>query len=148
QDLLKRYNQALQSKNKGNIQSLGPQVQKAQAAMYVAKDNPIDLEFTGDKNLKIRRQELPPKEVNGKPVLYTLAEKQQLRGSGADAALPGYSATVKDLETDQYVKVYLDKSKSRTTGKKESDKDGHPITMIIIVPAPAQPGANPAAKKN
>jgi hypothetical protein len=149
QDLLKRYNQAVQSKNKGNIQSLGPQVQKAQAAMYVTKDNPIDFDFTGDKNLKIRKQELPPKEVNGKPVPYTLAEKQQLRGSGADAALPGYAATVKDLQTDQYVKVYLDKAKSKASaGKKDADKDAHPITMIIIVPAPAQPGANPATKKN
>jgi hypothetical protein len=147
QDLLNRYNQALKSKNKQNIQNLGQQLQKAQANVYVSKENPIDFDFVGDKNIKVRKQELPPKEVNGKPVPYTLAEKQELRGRGADAALPGYAATLKDLETDQYVKVYLDKLKAKASAGKK-DSDGYPITMIIIVPKPDAPGANPSAKKN
>lgn len=154
EDVYKQYMTAVQKRDK-NAPKLLPELQKAKAAMYIAKDNPIEFEFAGDKGIKVRRQELPPKEVNGKKVPYTLVEQQQQRGTGADAALPGFAATLKDLETDLYVRVYLDKLKARATTTKKDDKDaksdGYPISMIIIVPKPPDAAggvANPLAKQN
>jgi hypothetical protein len=161
-DLYKKYTTAVQQRNKGQVQQLGPQLQQAQAAIYVTKDNPIEFQFTGDKDIKVRRQVLPPKEVDGKKVAYTKAEALELKGTGADANLVGYAATLKDLEADQYVRVYLSK---KTAAKKDGDDketkdskadkaDGTSITMIVIIPPPAAPktagapgaGANPFAK--
>src|SRR5262249_43007904 len=167
-DVYKRYMTAYQKRDTKTVQKLGPELQQAQKALYVTKDNPIEFQFVGDKEIKVRRMQLPPKEVDGKKVPYTPKEQAELKGSGDDAKLIGYAATLKDLETDGYVRVYLDKSKKtapkKDTEKSESDKkdadksakgkdksaadSDTPITMIIMVPKPPEAQSAPGGAAN
>src|SRR5262249_45079671 len=86
-DVHKRNMTAYQKRNTKEVQKLAPQLQQAKANIYITKDNPIEFQCSGDKDIKVRRQQLPPKEVDGKKVPYTQTELQQLKGTGEDAKL-------------------------------------------------------------
>lgn len=139
-DLAKQYQTALQRRDKNGVQRITGEIQKAQPTLYKNEDTPFEFNCKGDKNLKIRRLELPPKTDDaGKTVAYTPGEKLKLRGEGADANLPGFAATAKNLETDLYVKVTIDRSKIKPAKKDEAKDETLPCTMIMIVPAPKDP---------
>lgn len=153
-EVYQQYAAAYRAGNAAEVQKLYPVLVEAYKGAFDVEDRPIDFELLGTPKLVIRRLTLPPKEPgdDGKPARYTAKELAELKG---DAKLPGYKATLKDLETDQIVRVYIDKSKIKAPAKKEKDKEAEPeepayfhVTTIIIVPEvmPALPG-NPLLSK-
>lgn len=153
-EVYQQYAAAYRAGNAGEVQRLYGVLVEAYKGAFDVEDRPIDLEFLATPKLVIRRLTLPPKEPgdDGKPARYSAKELAELKG---DAKLPGYKATLKDLETDQTVRVYIDKSKLKPPPKKEKGKEQEapeepaffPVTMILIVPdvMPALPG-NPLLK--
>lgn len=153
-DVYQQYAAAYRAGNAGEVQRLYAALVEAYKGAFDVEDRPIDIELLGTSKLVVRRLNLPPKEPgdDGKPVRYTAKEVAELKG---DAKLVGYKATLKDLETDQYVRVYIDKSKLKPPAKKakdaappEEEPGYYPVTMIVIVPepVPALPG-NPLLPK-
>jgi hypothetical protein len=141
-EVYQQYAAAYRAGNAGEVQRLYAALAEAYQAAFDVEDKPIDFELLGTSKLVVRRLTLPPKEPgdDGRPARYTAKELAELKG---DAKLIGYKATLKDLETDQYVRVYIDKSKLKAPAKSK-DKDApppeepsyYPITMIVIVPEP------------
>src|SRR5208337_2161711 len=97
------------------------------------QETPLEFQCKASEDLKVRMKNLPPKEpgADGKVRPYTAKELAEFKGP--DTRLPGYNATIKDLELEQYVTVYLDKTKfkaptpTKSTGKddpKDTKKDG------------------------
>lgn len=150
-EVYQQYAAAYRGGNAGEVQRLYPLLVDAYKGAFDVEDRPIDIELLASDKLVIRRLTLPPKESDdGKPVRYTAKELADLKG---DPKLPGYKADVKDLETDQNVRVYIDKSKIKPAPKKkDAEAPEEPayftVTMIIIVPEamPALPG-NPLLPK-
>jgi hypothetical protein len=148
-DIYANWVKAVQNKDKKGATKLAQDLQTARANTVMTTDVPIDFLLSADKDLKVRRQNPPPKDpgADGKTTPYTAGELQKLKGTGADATLVGYEASLKDLQKDQLVKVYLDRTK--LAKKSEGDKpeaEVHPITMILILPKPT--GTAMAKPKN
>jgi len=153
-EVYQQYGAAYRAGNAAEVQRLYAALAEAYQAAFDVEDRPIEFELLGTSKLVVRRLTLPPKEPgdDGKPARYTAKEMAELKG---DPKLIGYKATLKDLETDQYVRIYIDKSKLKAPAKKDKDKDAapeepsyYPVTMIVIVPEPmaALPG-NPLLPK-
>jgi hypothetical protein len=93
-------------------------------------ETPIPIEVKGDDKLIVRTM-LTPTDADGKPKKLSAAELQKLRGK--DLRLPGFVATVKDLDSTQWVRISLNKAV-----KPSGDPPVHSISMIVIIPAPKE----------
>jgi hypothetical protein len=150
-----QYVAAFRAGNAAETQRLYAAAAEAYKGAFDVEDRPIEFALLASPKLVIRRLSLPPKEPgdDGKPARYTAKELAELKG---DPKLLGYKATLKDLETDQHVRIYIDKAKLKPPKKDPKDKDAPPpeepayytVTMIVIVPEPmpALPG-NPLLPK-
>jgi hypothetical protein len=105
-----------------------------------------EMEFRLADDCKVRMKNLPVEfDLKGKPRVYTAKEIKALKGSGK---LPGYTATLDQLEVGQQVTVYLAKTKTAAKGsnakKKIADEDDEPIAkpdvvmVLILKAAPAK----------
>lgn len=100
--------------------------------------------------VKVRRLNLPVRlNEKDKPVPYTAAEKQKLKGD--DPKLPGYAAELSALSPGQIVELHLAVSKP-PPGSKKKDKNAEPekpyVTMIVIgAEAPKMPNRDGDKKR-
>jgi hypothetical protein len=131
-DITRQFNAALATRSTSldQLKKLQEQGKAALKAAYDVEETPIVFELKGEKNLAIRTL-IPP---SGKSL--TTAEIQKLKG---DPRQPGLMAKIKDLDTKGFVRIYLDKSKFKATAK-DNETTVYPITTIVIIPEPAQPG--------
>ena len=107
--------------------------------IYTNKD--VDYRLAND--CKVRRLTLPVEfDLKGQPMKRSAKELRALRGSGR---LPGYAATLDQLEAGQQVKIYLAKTKHAkgTSKSKNRDDDDEPVVkppvvMVLITKAAPQ----------
>jgi hypothetical protein len=148
------YRQYYQSRDANQAKQIGDQLRDAYSKLYDNVEVPYEFQLEAQKDFKVRFLQLPPKEPgdDGKPGKYTAEERAKAKGD--DPKLLGYTATVKDLDKDIYVRVYLDKSKVKIKlpakpkpGDKDKPKDEepeedasvYPMVMIVILPPPPEP---------
>lgn len=151
-ELKAQYRSAYLRRDAAQAQQLYAELGEAYNGAYDMIDTEIDLQLVAGKNLIVRKPTLPPKEPGDDGIVrpYTAKELAVLKGS---PVLPGWAATVKDLEQDGYVAVFIDrtkykaaptktakdKAKEKEKGKAEGDKDEpvvYPIHMLVIIPPP------------
>src|SRR5258708_6442750 len=96
-----------------------------------------DVDFQPTEDMKVRMMNPPAKFENGKVKRYTSKELKEMRGDGK---LPGYSADLESLRSDQIVQLHLvrkkDAPKPKATGKskdKKTSEDLPQIKMILIL---------------
>ena len=132
--ITQQFNKALATRSTplDQLKQLQEQGRAAYKAAYDIEETPIVFELKGEKNLAIRT--LIPPMVDGKPKKLTPAELSKLKGA---PGYPGYQATIKDLDTKEHVRIYIDKLK-KPAGK-DVESTVYPITMIVIVPEPPDP---------
>jgi hypothetical protein len=133
EDLKKQYQKADKNQAKTILQNLSDENE----ILYEMKEVPFEFSLKSSKDLIVRRLHLQREDQDGKPITYTAEEREKLKGD--NPKLPGYGATVKDLEKDGWVRVYLDRGKVRlpsTTAKGKDETVHYPVTMFVIVPAP------------
>jgi len=158
-EVYQRFQNAYRSGNKGEAQKLYNEAADAYRGQWDVEDTPFEFQCKAGEDLKVRKATVPPKETaDGKLVRYSAKEIAELKG---DPKLPGYLASIKDLDQDQYVVVYIDKTKYKPVTKSAKDKDKEkeeakpeeelvlPINIIMMVPAPAEmAGGNPFGGAN
>ena len=129
-----QFNKALATRSTSldQLKQLQEQGRAAYKAAYDIEETPITFELKGEKNLVIRTM-IPPM-VDGKPKKLTPAELSKLKGA---PGYPGYQATIKDLDTKEHVRIYIDKL--RKPAGKDAESTVYPITMIVIIPEPPDP---------
>jgi hypothetical protein len=166
QEVLKSYRDAVAKRNAGEVQRLYAELGEAYKDAYDVFETQIDFELIATKDLLVRKATLPAKAPGDDGILrpYTAKELQQLKGN---PALPGWAATIMELEQDSYVAVYIDrtkykpaptktaKDKEKATEEKPEEPVVYPIRLLAIIPAPQAagaggnpfaPGANPFGK--
>lgn len=149
--LKKIYDKVVESKFEPAIQKFGEELNKAQQEASDTVVVPITFVVRIDADVKLRTLEVPLAD-NGKPKKLTAEEQKKLKG---DPRLPGFTASVENLEDGQLVRFYLDRLKYRSPPVKSKGKEGeeskavYPLTMLVIVPPPmnSAPGENPFFKK-
>lgn len=166
QEIVTRYQDAYRRNDQNAVKQLYAEAYEAYIASFDVTDLPITYELKADKTFEVRKQALPPKEPgdDGRVRPYTPKELAELKGN---AKLPGYAATLKDLDTDVMVAVYLDKAKmkpaprplakakDKETAEPPPESDGTlPVLTLVILPprdaatggVGAGVGGNPFAK--
>jgi hypothetical protein len=133
--LNQQWQQALakRSTSLDQLQKLQEQCRAAYKTAFDIDETNVDFELQGEKSLAVRTL-IEPTDADGKTKKLTYAEKQKLKG---DPRLPGYQATLKDIDSKTWVRVYIDKNKKPMPGDKASEPI-YPLTMIVIVPAPKE----------
>lgn len=150
QKLANEYKQAVAQKNAQRAKEIQAQAAALQQnGGYDIDEHPIKFEYKSDKDIAIRTMLVPLGE-DGKPKKLSPEETKKLKGDGS---LPGNMATLKDIDLEQTVRIYLDKNKYKpapakttSTKDKKDDKDKkdeakeeatfYPAKMIVIVPPP------------
>jgi hypothetical protein len=111
----------------------------------IANSKPLEKhkEYTMDfaVGAQARVQKLPPKlNADGKPVAYTPAEKQQLRGN---PNIPGYKADLSELKVGQKIEAHVVKLPPAAANKDKPDEMF--VRWALILNDKKDDGAN---KKN
>jgi len=160
QEIVGRYQDAFRRNDQNAVKQLYAEAYEAYIASFDVEDAPITYELKADKTFEVRKSALPPKEPgdDGRIRPYSAKELTELKGN---ARLPGYAATLKELDTDIMVAVYLDKAKMRPAPRplaKAKDKEPEPapeadpalpvLTLVILPPRDMVPGAAPGAGGN
>lgn len=164
------YNDAVRRRDQNAAKKLYEEGQTAYAGAWDVEEFPVTFDLTADKNLHVRTNVIPLGD-DGKPQKLSADEQKKLKGP--DPKLPGNMASIKDLDVEQRVRFYIDKEKFKPAKKddkkdkaKDKDKDAdktaekpepekvvYPISMIVILPNPADTpaggggAANPFFKK-
>ena len=127
-----RWQQALAMRSTAlaDLQKLQAEARAVYKNAYDIQQTPIDFEIKGEKNLAVRTT-LPPIDENGKLKKLTPAELAKLKGK--DPRLPGYACKLKEIAKDDWVRIYLDKTK-----KPMGDPPVYPVNMIIVIDPPKE----------
>lgn len=90
---------------------------------YMVKTDTKDVMFHAAEDMKVRFAS-PPQAFDDKGNVkkYTADELKELKGTGDDAKLPGYTGSVEKLTAGMPVKVTLIKYKPKKEDKKDADK--------------------------
>lgn len=106
-----------------------------------------DFDLHVSDEVKVRFLELPVMyDDKGELKKFTSQELRELKGTGAEARLPGYRATPDDLKAGQVVQIYLHRKKSND---RTDPSDAMEVTTVIIVKDSDGTGGRPAqGKKN
>lgn len=147
-----QYNAAFQRGNQAEMLKLQDQIKETKAKLY--EEVTTVFELKASDNFQVRFQQLPEKDAEGKPITYNPVDVAKRKGKDGE---PGYSATMDDLTTLQYVRVYLDRAKMTSESNPSSSKCDapaepvYPVSIILIQPPPKeappvqpmQPGVQP-----
>jgi hypothetical protein len=112
-----------------DLMKLQTEARAAYKAAFDIDSTPIDFELKGDKGLIVKTT-IPPTDAAGNPKKLSNTDQAKLR--------TGLPITVKELNTRNWVRIYIDKTKKPTPPAKEGDPLIYPITSIIVIPAPAE----------
>jgi len=149
-EVLQRYRAAYLRRDGAQVQQIYPELTEAYNGAYDVGESDLEFMLTAGKDLVVRKPTLPPKEPGDDGIVrpYTAKELAALKGS---PVLPGWVGTVKDLEQDSHVAVFIDrtkykpaplktaKDKAKEKEKSETDKDEpvvYAIHMLVIIPPP------------
>jgi hypothetical protein len=116
--LKKIYEKVLESKFEPAIQKFGEELNKAQQEASDTLLVPIAFTLRIDADVKLRTLEVPRTD-DGKPKKLTPEEQKKLKG---DPRLPGFIASVENLEDGQLVRFFLDRTKYRSVPKPKAQE--------------------------
>lgn len=136
-DAATRYNAALDRRSTSleEIRKLKADAEAAQKDAYEIEEIAVKFALKPTDKAVVRTMNLPTDD-NGKPKVLKPSEMQKLKG---DPKLPGYIAKWTDLNKDDTVRIYLDKTRI----KKGEEIATYPVGMIVIqAPPPAPPKAS------
>lgn len=135
-DVSRRWQAALNARNTGleDLTKLQAEARTAYKAAFDIDSTPIPFELKGDKGLIVKTT-IPPTDAAGNPKKLSSTDQAKLR--------TGLPITIKELNTKNWVRIYIDKTKKATPPAKEGDPLIYPITAIYVIPAP--PEADPFA---
>ena len=133
-DAALRYNAALERRSTSleEIKKLKADADDARKDAYEVEEIKVKLDLKPTEKAVVRTMKLPTDD-NGKPKVLKPSEMQKLKG---DPKLPGLIAKYADLNKDDVVRIYIDKSKI----KKGEEVPSHPVSMIVIQAPPPPPG--------
>jgi hypothetical protein len=107
----------------------------AQNKRNLVKEETVRMEFQAGEDMIVRLRDLPVTfDDKGKPKKPTEKDKQERKGP--DPKLPGYTAGLEDLKSEQIVTVYVSKPKDapKATGKdKDAVKNVEKPTVKMVV---------------
>jgi hypothetical protein len=115
---------------------------KNQKVLITVKEESKNVELQASDDMKVRVKELPPVfDEKGKVKKLSPKELKERKG---DTKLPGYTAELSDLKSNQTVTVYLAKKKdtkpAKDKNKDEAALENRPqVTMIVIEAEPPAP---------
>jgi len=124
-DVNRRWQAALAMRSTGldALMKLQAEARAAYKAAYTFDVSPVPFELKGEKNLRVLTTvALPNRKL-------TATEQAKLR--------TGLPITLKDLDTKQWVRIYLDRTKKPTPAK-DGEPLVYPITGIVVIPTPAE----------
>jgi hypothetical protein len=130
-DVNRRWQAALarQTTSLEDLTKLQTEARAAYKAAFDIDSTPIPFELKGDKGLIVKTT-IPPTDAAGNPKKLSSTDQAKLR-----AGLP---ITVKELNTQNWVRIYIDRTKKPAAPAKEGDPTIYPITGIIVIPAPTE----------
>ncbi len=143
EDFGRQYNDLLRAGKQNEANNLVGPIKEAQSKYYEVKEVTYEFPLEMPKEAKVRVEKLPPKEEDGKPVKYTADELAKAKGD--DPKTPGYTASLKDLDKDVPVRVYLDRAKVKAMpkpkpGEEPSDEPVYYSVVVIMIKAPPPEG--------
>ncbi len=129
-DAALRYNAALDRRSTSleEIRKLKADAEAAQKEAFEIEEIPVSFDLKLGEKTPIRTSNLPTGD-DGKPRKLSAAELKKLQG---DPKLPGYTAKLADLNKEDTVRIWLDKSKL----KKGEEVTAYPVSMILVLPPP------------
>src|SRR5262249_19041165 len=108
---------------------------KNQRNAVTVKEESKNVELQAGDDMKVRTMNLPP-VFDEKGQVKKLSAKELKERKGNDPKLPGYTAELADLKSNQMVTVYLAKKKDKNPAKnkdKDDVADNRPqVTMAVI----------------